>query len=113
MRKTTLWSQAGPRKGARSTSNQEQGILTGPFRTRKSQKLIKEEMELAKEEMELTKEETELTKEVTELTEEVMEQKEEWKKKKKSSLRLTWRQKKQEETWMRKQMEQGETMLKK
>ena len=116
----TPWSQAGPRRGARSTSNQEQGILTGPFRTRKSQKLTKEEMELAKEEMELTKEETELTKEeteltkeVTELTEEVMEQKGEWKKKKKSSLRLTWRQMKQEETWMRKQMEQGETMLKK
>ena len=58
----TLWSQAGPRKGARSTSNQEQGILTGPFRKRKSQKLTKEEMELAKEEMELTKEETELEK---------------------------------------------------
>ena len=106
MRKTTLWSQAGPRKGARSTSNQEQGILTGPFRTRKSQKLIKEEMELAKEEMELTKEETELTKEV-------MEQKEEREQKKKSSQRLTWRQMKQEETWMRKQMGQGETMLKK
>ena len=50
---------------------------------------------------------------MTELTEEVMEQKEEWKKKKKSSLRLAWRQMKQEETWMRKQMEQGETMLKK
>ena len=57
----TPWSQAGPRRGARSTSNQEQGILTMPSRKRKSQKLTKEEMELAKEEMELTKEETELT----------------------------------------------------
>ena len=55
----TPWSQAGPRRGANSTSNQEQRILTGPFREKMSQKLTKEETEPTKEETELTKEKTE------------------------------------------------------